>query len=129
MYPREAKLVFKNYPLPNHAYARPAALAALAAHNQGKFWEYHEKLFENATVLNDSKFQEFAAQLGLNIEKFNKDRSSPALQSIIDRDVNEAKRIGIRGIPAVFVNGKPVLERSPRAFQAAIDKELEMKGR
>jgi protein-disulfide isomerase len=103
-------------------------LAALAAYSQGKFWEYHGKLFANQTALNDSKFQEFAVQLGLDSEKFRRDMSSSALQQIIDRDISEGRRFGVRGIPAVYVNGKPLGERSPRGFQIIIDSELNKKG-
>jgi protein-disulfide isomerase len=127
MYPIKVKLVYKNYPLQDHPYARPAALAALAAYDQGKFWEYHAMLFANQRALNESKFQELAVQLGLDREKFKRDLSSPALQQIIDRDISEARRFGIRGIPAVYVNGKPLGERSPRGFQVMIDAELKKK--
>jgi protein-disulfide isomerase len=127
MYPREVKLVFKNFPLASHPYARPAALAALAAHNQGKFWEYHEKLFASQAVFSESKFQEFAGQLGLDTEKFKRDMSSPALQQIIDRDMNDGRRFGVRGVPMVYVNGKPWGERSPRGLQTMIDAELKRK--
>jgi protein-disulfide isomerase len=127
MYPKEVKLVFKNLPLSSHPYARPAALAALAAHNQGKFWEYHEKLFANQTTLSESKFLEFAGQLGLDVEKFKRDMSSPALQQIIDRDMNDGRRLRVRGVPTVYVNGKPWGERSPRGLQTMIDAELKKK--
>ncbi len=124
MNPKKVKLVFKNYPLPSHPYARSAALAALAANEQGKFWEYHEKLFANQAAFNENKFQEFAVQLGLDMEKFKRDMASPALQKIIDRDINEARRLGVRGVPMVYVNGRPLEERSPRGLQVMIDAEL-----
>lgn len=124
MNPKKVKLIFKNYPLQSHPYARSAALAALAAYEQGKFWEYHEKLFANQAAFNDAKFQEFAAQLGLDVEKFKRDMASPALQKIIDRDIKEARRFGVRGVPSVYVNGRPLEERSPRGLQVMIDAEL-----
>jgi protein-disulfide isomerase len=121
---KKVKLVFKNFPLASHPYARSAALAALAANGQGKFWEYHDKLFANQAALNDTKFQEFAAQLGLDMEKFKRDMASPALQKIIDRDIDEGRRFGVRGVPLVYVNGRLLEERSPRGLQAMIDGEL-----
>jgi protein-disulfide isomerase len=124
MNPKKVKLVFKNDPLQIHPYARSAALAALAANEQGKFWEYHDKLFANQAAFNENKFQELAAQLGLDVEKFKRDMASPALQKIIDRDINEARRIGVRGVPSVYVNGRPLEERSPRGLQVMIDAEL-----
>jgi protein-disulfide isomerase len=124
MNPKKVKLIFKNFPLASHPYARSAALAALAANEQGKFWEYHDKLFASQAALNDSKFQEFAAQLGLDMEKFKRDMASPTLQKIIDRDINEGRRFGVRGVPSVYVNGRLLEERSPRGLQVMIDGEL-----
>jgi protein-disulfide isomerase len=124
MNPKKVKLVFKNYPLPSHPYARSAALAALAAYAQGKFWEYHNKLFTNQAAFNDTKFQEFAAQLGLDMEKFKRDMASPASQKIVDRDINEGRRFGVRGVPTVYVNGRPLEERSQRGLQVMIDAEI-----
>jgi protein-disulfide isomerase len=124
MNPKKVKLIFKNFPLASHPYARSAALAALAANEQGKFWEYHDKLFASQAALNDSKFQEFAAQLGLDMEKFKSDMASPTLQKIIDRDINEGRRFGVRGVPSVYVNGRLLEERSPRGLQVMIDGEL-----
>ena len=63
-YPKQVKLVFKNFPLRNHRYAKKAATAALAANRQGKFWEFHDRLMENATRLNDKKIEDIAKELG-----------------------------------------------------------------
>ena len=128
-YPAQVKLVAKNFPLPSHSFARPAALAALAAHAQSKFFDYHQKLFANYTGLNDTKLQELAAEVGLDEERFKKDMASPGLQAIIERDLNEGRKMGIRGIPAIFVNGKSLEDRSLRGFQLIIDDELGKKGR
>ena len=123
------KLVVKNYPLAMHSFAKPAALAALAAHAQGKFIEYHQKLFANYTALNDTKLQELAVEISLDEERFKKDMTSPSLQAVIERDLNEGRKMGIRGIPAIFVNGKLLEDRSLRGFQLMIDGELGKKGR
>jgi len=69
-YPKEVKLVFKNFPLSKHKFARKAATAALAAKAQGRFWEFHDELFENHRNLNDVKIQEIAKELGLDLERF-----------------------------------------------------------
>ena len=61
------KLVFKNFPLRNHKFARPAAIAALAANKQGKFWELHDQLYKNYNKLNEQKIREIAQQVGLFI--------------------------------------------------------------
>ena len=118
------KLVFKNFPLRNHKFAWPAAIAALAANKQGKFWELHDQLYENYNRLNDQKIRESAQQVGLDMEKFDKDMKDPKLKAIVERDFQEGARAGVRGIPTIFVNGRQLKNRSFQGFQAAIEKEL-----
>ena len=118
------KLVFKNFPLRNHKFAWPAAMAALAANKQGKFWELHDQLYENYNRLSDQKIREIAQQVGLDMEKFDKDMKDPELRAIVERDFQEGARIGVRGIPTIFVNGRQLKNRSFQGFQAAIEKEL-----
>jgi protein-disulfide isomerase len=123
-YPQDVKLVHKNFPLRNHKFAVNAAKAALAAHRQGRFWDYHHKLFENYKQLNDTKLQALATDLELDLERFNKDMNDPSIQRLIYRDVKEGRDAGIRGIPAVFINGKLLKSTSGPVFQQMIDAEL-----
>ena len=123
-YNKEMKLVFKNFPLRNHKFAWPAAIAALAANKQGKFWELHDQLYENYNRLSDQKIREIAQQVGLDIEKFDKDMKDPELKAIVERDFQEGAKAGVRGIPTIFVNGRQLKNRSFQGFQAAIEKEL-----
>lgn len=118
------KLVFKNFPLRNHKFAWPAAIAALAANKQGKFWELHDQLYENYNRLSDQKIREIAQQVGLDMEKFDKDMKAPELKAIVERDFQEGAGAGVRGIPTIFVNGRQLKNRSFEGFQAAIEKEL-----
>ncbi len=118
------KLVFKNFPLRNHKFARPAANAALAANKQGKFWELHDQLYENYNRLSEQKIREIAQQVGLEMEKFDKDIKDPKLKAIVERDFQEGVGAGVRGIPTIFVNGRQLRNRSFQGFQAAIEKEL-----
>jgi len=124
-YPQDVKLVNKNYPLRNHKFALNAAKAALAAHRQGKFWDYHQKLFENYKQLNDDKFQTLATDLGLDMERFNEDMNDASIQRLIYRDVKEGRTAGIRGIPAVFINGKLLKNKSVPGLLQRIDTELQ----
>ena len=101
-----------------------AAQAALAANAQGKFWEFHEKLFENYRTLSEEKINEIARGLTLNMEKLSADMSSPTLQNILSRDFNEGRRIGIRGIPTILVNGKPAERYGLADLQAMVEEEL-----
>ena len=103
-YPSGVKLVFKNFPLPNHKFALPAAIAALAANKQDKFWELHDQLYKNYNRLSDQKIREIAQQVGLDMEKFDQDMKDPKLRAIVEWDSKEGKRAGIRGIPTIFVN-------------------------
>jgi protein-disulfide isomerase len=123
-YPNDVKLTFKNFPLRNHRFARKAAAASLAAGIQGKFWEYHDKLFDNYSTLNDKKFEELAQGLGLQGEQFQKDLTDPKIQTKINQDIQDGKNAGVRGTPTIFVNGKRLKTRSLQGFSAIIDKEL-----
>jgi len=123
-YPREVKLFFKNFPLTNHRFARKAARAALAANEQGKFWEFHSMLLESCRVINDARIQDIARELNLDMEKFTGDMMSPAIQGLITRDVNNGRKIGIRGIPKIFINGKFLKNRTLQGLQQMIEAEL-----
>jgi protein-disulfide isomerase len=126
-YPNDVKLVVKHFPLPMHNYARQAAVAALAAGRQGKWWEIHEKLFANQNALSDAKVEAIAGELGLNMEQFNRDLKDPAISSLIDRDMNNGRQANVQGTPTIFVNGRLLNQRSLQGFQQAIDGELKKK--
>lgn len=128
-YPQEVKLVYKNFPLALHRFARKAAVAALAANKQGKFWEFHHKLFENQKTLDDGKIQEIAGGMGLDMERFTRDMTNPALQRLIIRDAQDGQRAGVFGLPTVFVNGKLLKNQSPQGFAEMIKAELKKKNR
>jgi protein-disulfide isomerase len=122
--PNQVKLVFKNFPLRNHKFAMPAAIAALAAEKQGKFWEFHDLLFKDHNRLNEQKVKEIAQQLNLDMEKFEKDRKDPRIRAMINRDVSEGNLAGVRGTPTVFINGRLLRNRSMAGFQELIEKTL-----
>jgi len=125
LYPNQVRFVFKNFPLRMHNNAKPAALAALAAERQGKFWEFHDQLFANYNRLSSGKIDEIAKSLQLDLEQFKKDQADPALLKQIDRDSNEAQQLGARGTPTVFLNGRLMRERSLEGFRTAIDQLLQ----
>ena len=104
-------------------------MAALAANKQGKFWEFHHKLFENHKTLDDGKIQEIAGRMGLDMERFTRDMTNPVLQRLIIRDVQDGQRAGIFGLPTVFVNGKLLKNQSPQGFAEMIKAELKKKNR
>lgn len=124
-YPKDVRVVFKNMPLPFHKNAKPAALAALAAGKQGKFWEMHDKLFENQGKLGDALYTDSAKALGLNMEQFKKDMADPALAASIEADAKQGNEIGIQGTPGFSVNGVLVKGAYPlEHFKTIIDRWL-----
>jgi protein-disulfide isomerase len=123
-YADSVKLVFKNFPLGSHRNSRNAALTALAANRQGKFWELHDLLFENFNSLNPKKIDDLAAQTGLDMEQLKKDRIDPGLDALITRDINEGTAIGVHGTPTIFINGRLLQERSLAGFSRLIEDEL-----
>ena len=122
--PNEVKLVFKNFPLRNHKFAMPAAIAAHAAEKQGKFWEFHDLLFKDYNSLNEQKVKEIAQQLNLDMEKFEKDQQDPQIRAMINRDLAEGNQAGVRGTPTIFINGRLLRNRSMAGFQELIEKAL-----
>lgn len=124
-YPNDVKFVFMNLPLPFHAQAKPAAMAALAAGKQGKFWEYHDALFENQANLGEKLYVELAEKLGLNIETFKKDMGSEEIKNQVESEMKIASANGIQGTPGYFVNGVAVKGAYPAShFKTIIDRWL-----
>lgn len=121
-FPDDLNYVIKHFPLPNHQFAHQGAMAALAAGQQGKFWEFHSQLLENHKQLNDEKIVDIATGLQLDMEQFNRDRNSAASQELIQADIENGRKVGVRGTPSVFMNGKRV--KNPGALPQLIRREL-----
>jgi len=130
-YPKDVKLVFKQFPLGNHKFAGPAALASLAANEQGKFWPFHDLIFANYNQLNDDKIKELAKQAGLDMARYDQDlrNNGQRYLGIVRRDLQEGQRNGVRGTPSIFINGRQLKQRSLPGFKAAIEKELAKKSK
>jgi protein-disulfide isomerase len=123
-YPDSVKVVYKHYPLSFHKQALPAALAAMAAAEQGRFWEYHDELFLNQDSLSNEKYLAIAGGLGLDLKKFSLDMMRPSLRKKIEEDIADAQKAGVTGTPAIFVNGRQVKKRDFTAISKLIDNEL-----
>ena len=104
-YDKKIKYVFKHFPLSFHPEAGPASKAAWAAGKQGKFFEYHDKLFENQAKLGDELYVQIAKDIGLNLDKFNKDRASEDAEKQIKEDLEQGQKAGIQGTPGFVLNG------------------------
>ena len=112
-------------PLPMHPNAMPAALAAMAANEQGKFWEFHDKLFANQQKLSRDEYLRYAKELKLDLGRFTKALDGATYKPQIEADTAEAAKLGVTGTPAFFVNGKFLSGAKPfTEFAVAINAEL-----
>jgi protein-disulfide isomerase len=103
----------------------PAALAAMAAHEQGKFWEFHDLVFANQAKMNRDQYVAYAKELKLDVAKFSKSMDDATFKPQIEADKAEAAQLGVSGTPAFFVNGKFLSGAKPfEEFAAAINAEL-----
>ena len=120
-YPNELKHVFKNYPLSFHKRAEPTARACLAAGLQGKYWEMQALVFANPRALEDSDLKLYAAEIGLDVARFERDFDSQAVKARVTTDMREAQKAQVTGTPTLFLNGKRVRDRSPQAMKQEIE--------
>jgi protein-disulfide isomerase len=125
-YKDKVRLVWKHLPLISiHPHAMDAAVAAEAARNQGKFWEFHDMLFANQDKLERDDVRRYAQQLGLDVAQFDKDRDDPALKTKVLDDMAEATALGVKSTPTFFINGRLVRGAMPiETFSTIIDEEL-----
>ncbi len=104
---QQVTFVYKHYPLQTHSEAKPAAAAAWAAGQQGRFWDYHDRLFANQSRLGDELYLSLARELNLDEQRFNADRTSQRAQQAIAADMRLAEKLGIQGTPFFILNGTP----------------------
>lgn len=107
-YGNKVRVVWKHFPLSFHLNAQPAANAAECAGEQGKFWEYADKLFPNQANYGNALWAKLAGELKLDINKFNSCVSSKKYQAKIDADTDEGAQNGVQGTPATFINDQLV---------------------
>ena len=117
-------MVFKNFPLEAHQWARLAAVAAFAAEKQGRFWPYHDTLFENSNRINEQVIFQIAMALKLNIEEFEGDLKNPELVARVNQDAEDGENAGVSSTPTVFINGVLFRGRRVEDFVKKIDEEL-----
>ncbi|HEY2729642.1 MAG TPA: thioredoxin domain-containing protein [Polyangia bacterium] len=127
-YGGKVRFTWKNYPLPFHNNAMPAAQAAMAAGAQGKFWEMHDKLFANQSALDRPSLEKYAQELGLNMAKFKADLDANKYKEVIEGEQKEGTAVGVTGTPAVFINGRKIAGAYPwEMFKKIADEELAKK--
>jgi len=129
-YGNKISVVYKQFPLPNHNWAKPAAIAALCAFDQGNnnFWKFHDLLFGNQQQINvgnvNAKLKGFASKIGLNQKKFNACLSSPKIEAKIQQETREATSVGVNSTPTFFVNGLMVKGADYKGLKSAVESAL-----
>ncbi|MCP5468003.1 MAG: thioredoxin domain-containing protein [Deltaproteobacteria bacterium] len=124
-YEDQVHFVQKQFPLGFHQNAKPAALAALCAHEQGAYWKYSELLWENQRQLDKENLLKFAKQTGIDTKKFNSCINKEKYASQVEGDIKEGKKLGVAGTPTFFINGILVGGARPyEYFKTIIDMEL-----
>ena len=125
LYPHDLRIEFRDFPLAQHPNARRASEAARCAHEQGKFWEYHDLLFANARALGPADLERYAGEAGLDRDAFGKCLASDRPKKAIDSSLALGQKAGVSGTPALYINGMKLVGLLPLPlFQAIIDREL-----
>jgi len=124
-YPSQVRLVYKHFPLSFHREAMNAHRAAEAAREQDKFWEMHDRIFQAPTDLTVETMRKHAEALRLDLAKYDEAVKSERVQKRIAADQEEGRKVGVRGTPAFFVNGKYIAGAQPfDAFKREVDAAL-----
>ena len=124
------RIVFRQYPLPNHQFAAKAAEASLCANEQGKFWALHDAMFKNQRALAVEDLKKSAAALGVDAAKFDSCLDSGRTAATVQSDLESGKAVGVDGTPALFINGRFLSGAQPiEVISAMVDDELRRSGR
>ena len=122
------RVIFRHFPLPNHAHAREAALVSEAAGLQGRFWEMHDLLYREQSVWSKAAdvrllFDSYAGMLGLNVDRFKKDMESEQVKVRVASDQKHGAALGVNTTPTVFLNDRALapISLNPTGLHAAID--------
>ncbi len=121
----DVRVVFVHLPLAFHEHARPAAIASMAAHRQGKFWQLYERFFDHKGSLAPPVVLKYAREIGLDMAQFERDRADPAVAEQVADDTAIAASLGVSGTPAYFVNGVQISGAQPKEkVQAVLESQL-----
>jgi predicted DsbA family dithiol-disulfide isomerase len=106
-FPSDVRHEYRHFPLGFHHQAKPAAIASMAAHRQGRFWEMRDRLYSDPSLLTRTQYIAWAKELGMDVEQFTKDLDDPALSAQVDNDTRAGKILGVKGTPTFLINGRP----------------------
>jgi protein-disulfide isomerase len=124
-FPGKIRVVWKDFPLSFHQNARPAAIVARVAHEEGKFWQLHDKMIENQTALDRPSLEKYAQEAGLNVGKVKAALDSNKYTAEIDADMKAGQELGVQGTPASFINGRKIGGAYPyETFKKVVEQEL-----
>lgn len=127
-FPADVRLVYKQFPLDTHSQAFLAAQASLAAHEQGKFWPLHDRLYAGARQINRTNILAWAKELGFDMPRFVTAMDSDATRARVARDQADGGRAGVEGTPTIFINGKKYQgSLEPAVFLRVLEAELNPK--
>ena len=127
-YGDQVRIIFKDFPLPNHAQAPKAAEAAHCAGEQGKYWEMHDQLFANQRALNLPELKQYAVALSLDAAKFNQCLDSGKHAGLVAAGLAQGQKMGVNSTPTLYINGRALVGAQPfEAFKQIIDEELARK--
>ena len=123
-YNGKIRYVFKHFPLSFHKMAKPASLAAIAAQNQGKFWEYYTKLYSDVKNVTEENLVAYAKELKLDMDKVNADRVSPETAAKVQADITQGSIFGVRGTPTLFINGERIVGANNAKMEEVIVRQI-----
>ena len=129
-YDGKIKVVFKQFPLPNHNWAKPASIASLCAFEQGndQFWTYHDLIFKNQREItlenSKEKFNEYAKEVGLDQTKFDSCLASKEIAAKVDAELNEGRAVGVNSTPTFVVDGLIVPGADLNSIKNAINSRM-----
>ncbi|MBI3029268.1 MAG: thioredoxin domain-containing protein [Candidatus Rokubacteria bacterium] len=124
-YRGKVRLAYKDFPLPGHALARPAHEAARCAGAAGKYWEYHDRLFQAQPNFQRADLLRYARDLGIPAAPFAQCLDSGRFRGLVDADVEQGRKLDVTGTPTFFINGERIQGAAPyEAFKAVIDEAL-----
>lgn len=129
-YRGKVRLAFKDFPLDFHKLARPAHEAARCAGTFNKYWQYHDRLFQNQPAFSRADLLRYTADLGIPAQPFAQCLDGGRFRAQVEADVEQGQRMGVSGTPTFFINGVRITGAAPyEAFKEVIDEALKSAGK